>query len=148
MLPPSASCVVLFAFFKQKVGLWKTINAAVSCQTLRRLRRAILISGVVLIHDNALPHNIVVTQQLLEQFKRDVSDHPAYGPDLATSDFHLFPELKNCLGDQSFQKNEEIQIKIKEPSHIIGGNVLRREIGNLAHRYEKCLKLHGDSVEK
>ncbi|GBL74692.1 hypothetical protein AVEN_243576-1 [Araneus ventricosus] len=40
------------------------------------------------------PHSVVVTQQLLEQFKWDVSDHPAYSPDIATSDFHLFPELK------------------------------------------------------
>ncbi|GBM18272.1 hypothetical protein AVEN_147402-1 [Araneus ventricosus] len=56
-------------FFKQKVRLWKTINAAVTCQTLRQLQRAILTSGVLQIHENARPHNVVVTQQLLEQFK-------------------------------------------------------------------------------
>ncbi|GBN04327.1 hypothetical protein AVEN_49198-1 [Araneus ventricosus] len=95
MLPPSASCTVLFAFFKQKVFSWKTINAVVSCQILRRLLRSILTSGVALIHDNARSGNGVVTQKLLEQFKWDVSDHPAYSPDLATCDFHLFPELKN-----------------------------------------------------
>ncbi|GBM21699.1 hypothetical protein AVEN_248520-1 [Araneus ventricosus] len=105
MLPPSVSCVVLFAFFKQKVDLWKTFNAAVSCQSIRRLRRAILTSGDVPINDNALPHKPVVTQQLLEQYKWDASDHPAYGPDKAASDFHLFPELKNWLGSQSLQKN-------------------------------------------
>ncbi|GBM63761.1 hypothetical protein AVEN_43373-1 [Araneus ventricosus] len=60
-----------------------------------KLRRPILTSGVVLIHDNARFHKNVVTQQLLEKFKWDISDHPAYSPDLATSDFHLFPELKN-----------------------------------------------------
>ncbi|GBM68106.1 hypothetical protein AVEN_173092-1 [Araneus ventricosus] len=54
-----------------------------------------LTSGVVFIRDNARPHSAVVTQQLLENFKWDVSDHPAYIPDLATSDFHLFSELKN-----------------------------------------------------
>ncbi|GBM66673.1 hypothetical protein AVEN_258627-1 [Araneus ventricosus] len=105
MLPPSASCVVLFASFKQKAGLWKTINAAVSCQTLRRPAKSCSTSGVVLIHDNARPHSAVVTQQLLEQFKWDISDHTTCSPDLATSDFPLFPELKNWLGDQSFQKN-------------------------------------------
>ncbi|GBM17294.1 hypothetical protein AVEN_237282-1 [Araneus ventricosus] len=108
MLPPSASCVVLFAFFTQKVGLWKTINTAFSFQTLRRIRRAILTPGVVLIHDNACPHNSAAIHQLLEQFKWEVSDHSAHSSDLSTSDFHLFPELKNWLEGQSFQKNEEI----------------------------------------
>ncbi|GBO15289.1 hypothetical protein AVEN_93640-1 [Araneus ventricosus] len=70
-------------------------------------------SGDVLIHDNARPHGAVVTQQLLEQFKCDISDHPAHSPDLATSDFHLFPEFRNWLGGQSFQKNEEIQSIVK-----------------------------------
>ncbi|GBM78952.1 hypothetical protein AVEN_167657-1 [Araneus ventricosus] len=91
MLPPSVNCLKLFAFFKQKVGLWETSNATVSCRTLLRRRRAILTSGVVLIHDNARPHNAFVTQKLLEQFKWDA----LYSPDLARSDFHLFPELKN-----------------------------------------------------
>ncbi|GBN38902.1 hypothetical protein AVEN_116563-1 [Araneus ventricosus] len=66
--------------------------------------KSILTSGVVLLHDNIRPHSAVVTQQLLKQFKWDVSDHPAYSPDLAASDFHRFPELKNCLGGQNFQK--------------------------------------------
>ncbi|GBM77128.1 hypothetical protein AVEN_114438-1 [Araneus ventricosus] len=48
---------------------WKTINAAVSCQTLRQLQRAIMTSGVVLTRGNVLPHSAVATQQLLEQFK-------------------------------------------------------------------------------
>ncbi|GBN28543.1 hypothetical protein AVEN_80322-1 [Araneus ventricosus] len=45
--------------------------------------------------------------QLLERFKWDVSDHPPCSPDLATSDFHLFRELKNWLGGQSIQKKED-----------------------------------------
>ncbi|GBM04748.1 hypothetical protein AVEN_20193-1 [Araneus ventricosus] len=128
MLPPSASCVVLFSFFKQKVGLWKKINAAVSCQTLRRLRRAILTSGVVLIHDNARPHSAVVTQQLLEKFRWDVSEYPAYSAHLAMSDFHPFPELKNWIGGQSFQKNEEIQSYIKAHFTSLAATFFEEEI--------------------
>ncbi|GBM38485.1 hypothetical protein AVEN_24581-1 [Araneus ventricosus] len=45
--------------------------------------------------DNACSHSAVVTYQLLEQFKWDVSEHQAYSFDLVTSDFHLFPELKS-----------------------------------------------------
>ncbi|GBN55108.1 hypothetical protein AVEN_74469-1 [Araneus ventricosus] len=92
---------------------------------LRRPRRAILTSGVVIVHDNAIPINAVVTQQLLEQFKWDESDHPEYNPDIVTSDFHLFPELKNWLGGQSFQKMG-LNLALNLSSHITGGNVLRR----------------------
>ncbi|GBL80764.1 hypothetical protein AVEN_26209-1 [Araneus ventricosus] len=88
-----------------------------SCQILRRLRKAILTSGVVFIRDNARPHNAVVTQKFLEQIKCDIFDHPAYSPDLVTRDFHLFPQLKNWLRDQSFQKNEEIQNSARPISH-------------------------------
>ncbi|GBN34175.1 hypothetical protein AVEN_75105-1 [Araneus ventricosus] len=91
------------------------------------MRRAILTSGDVFIRDNTRPHSAVVTQQLLLQFKWDASDLPTYSPDLATSDFHIFPESKNWLGGQSFLKNEEIQSNFK--AHLTfnhGGNVLRR----------------------
>ncbi|GBN74742.1 hypothetical protein AVEN_172419-1 [Araneus ventricosus] len=127
MLPQSARSVVLLAIFKQKVALWETIYVAVSCQTLQRLRRAILTSGVI--HDNARPHNAVVTQQLLEQFRLDESDHTTYSPDLATSDFHLFPELKNWLGGQSFQKNEEIQSNVMAHLTLLVGTFIEEWMG-------------------
>ncbi|GBM68109.1 hypothetical protein AVEN_173094-1 [Araneus ventricosus] len=127
----------------------KTINAAVSCQT-SQLRSAILTSGVVSIRDNARPHSAVVTQQLLVQFKWDVSVHQAYTPDLATSDFYLFPELRNSLESQSFQKNEEIQSSVKAYLTSLTAEKKRskRGIGNLVHQYDKCLNLHGDFIEK
>ncbi|GBN72157.1 hypothetical protein AVEN_231660-1 [Araneus ventricosus] len=116
MLPPSASCVLLFAFLKHKVGLWKTISATVSFETLRRLRRAILTSGVVLIYDNARSHYAVVTQQLQEHLNGTclIARH---SPDLVPSDFHLFPELKNWLGDQSLQKIRRCKATLKAISH-------------------------------
>ncbi|GBL96790.1 hypothetical protein AVEN_141226-1 [Araneus ventricosus] len=83
---------IRYSLLKNKVGLWKTINGDVSCQTLQRMQRVILTSGFVIIHDNAHLFSDIVTQQFLEQFKLGVSDHPAYSPDLATCDFYLFPE--------------------------------------------------------
>ncbi|GBM25548.1 hypothetical protein AVEN_272544-1 [Araneus ventricosus] len=131
-----------------KVGLCKTSDAAVSCQTLRRLRRAILTSGIVLIHDNDRPHIAVVTQQLLEQFKWEVSDHPAYSPDLATSDFHPFPELKDSQGGQSFQKYEKNQSSVKAHLTSLAVTFFEEEIENLVHPYGKWPNLHRDYVEK
>ncbi|GFU97887.1 mariner Mos1 transposase [Trichonephila clavipes] len=82
----------------------QTINAAVYCETLRKLRRAIqnkrrgfLSKSVVFLHDNARPHTANVTKNLLRGFGWDVLDHPPYSPDLAPSDFHLFLHLKSFL---------------------------------------------------
>ncbi|GBM81585.1 hypothetical protein AVEN_82170-1 [Araneus ventricosus] len=110
----------------QKVGLLKRINAAVSCQNLRRLRKVILTSGVILIHDNT-------RLSLLKKFKWGVPDHSAYNPDLATGDIHLFRELKNWLEAQSFQKNEEIQSNVKAHLTTLVTKLFEEGIGNLVH---------------
>ncbi|GBN20603.1 hypothetical protein AVEN_40384-1, partial [Araneus ventricosus] len=34
-------------------------------------------------------------------------DHSAYSPDLALSDFHLFPALKSALSERYFRSSEE-----------------------------------------
>ncbi|GBN80383.1 hypothetical protein AVEN_221988-1 [Araneus ventricosus] len=88
-------------------------------------------SGVVFIRDNSHPHSAAVTQQLPEQLKCDVSDHMAHSPDLATSDFHLFLELKNLLRSHSFQKNEGIHNKAHLTS--LAATFFEEGIGNFIH---------------
>ncbi|GBO28448.1 hypothetical protein AVEN_119765-1 [Araneus ventricosus] len=90
----------------------------------------------------------VVTLQSLDKFKQDVSDHPLYSPDLASSDFHFFPELKNWLGGQNFQKNDSIQRKVKAHLTSLVATFFEEGIENLVHRYEKWLKLHDKYAEK
>jgi histone-lysine N-methyltransferase SETMAR len=34
---------------------------------------------------------------MLQEFGWEVFEHPAYSPDLAPSDFHLFPKLKKLV---------------------------------------------------
>lgn len=132
-----------------------TITSAVYCETLRRLRRAIqnkrrgmLTSGIVLIHDNARPHTAAVTQRLLQHFQWEIFDHPAYSPDLAPSDYHLFPELKQWLGGKRFQSNVELQDSVKNHLNSLADTFYEEGIGKLVHRYDKCLNLQGDYVEK
>ncbi|GBM41101.1 hypothetical protein AVEN_63296-1 [Araneus ventricosus] len=123
------------------------IKVSVFWQTLRRLLRAILTSEVFLIHDNARSHSAVVTQHFLEQFKWEMYVG-TYNPDLGNSDFHPFPELKNWVVGQSFQKKEEIQSNIKAHISSLTETFFVERIGNLVSRYYKCLNLHGDYVEK
>ncbi|GBO21130.1 hypothetical protein AVEN_40544-1 [Araneus ventricosus] len=90
-------------------------------------------SGAVFIQDYSLPHSALVTQQLLEQFKWDLSDHVAYSPDLAPSDFHLFSELKNWSEGQSFQSNEKLQSNAKAHLTSLAAMFFEEGIEKLLH---------------
>jgi hypothetical protein len=43
----------------------------------------------------------------------ELFDHPPYSPDLAPSDYRLFPYLKNWLRSQLFNNNEEFLEGVK-----------------------------------
>ncbi|GFX44194.1 histone-lysine N-methyltransferase SETMAR [Trichonephila clavipes] len=94
----------------------QTINAAVYCETLRKLRPAIqnkrrgfLSKGVVFLHDNVRPHIANGTKTLLRGFGRDVFDQPPHSPDLTPSDFHLFLHLKCFLAGKRFSNDKELK---------------------------------------
>jgi len=40
----------------------------------------------------------------------EVLPHPAYSPDLATSDFHLFGPLKEAVGGKRYRVDDELKI--------------------------------------
>lgn len=132
-----------------------TINAAGYCETLRKLRRAIqnkrrglLSKGVLLLHDNARPHTAHLTQQLLDSFGWEVVAHPPYSPDLAPSDYHLFLELKKFLAGQRFESEVELQTSTANWLHSQAAQFYEEGMQKLVPRYDKCLNVQGDYVEK
>ncbi|GBO07271.1 hypothetical protein AVEN_246198-1, partial [Araneus ventricosus] len=58
--------------------------------------------------------------------------------------FHLFPELENWQGGQSFQENEATQSKVKAHFASLAATFFKDGIGNQVYRYDKCLNFHGD----
>jgi len=61
---------------------------------LKENRRANFTKGVLFLHDNALAHRLLATQNKLAYLNFQWLDHPPYSPDLAPSEYHLFPGLK------------------------------------------------------
>jgi len=61
---------------------------------LKEKRRGNITKGVLFRHDNALPHRGLATQKKLAYLGFQCLDHPPYSPDLAPSDYHLFPGLE------------------------------------------------------
>jgi len=50
---------------------------------------------VLFLHGNALAHRALATRKKLAYLGFQCFDHPPYSPDLAPSDYHLFPGLKS-----------------------------------------------------
>jgi len=64
--------------------------------------------GVLFLHDNAPAHRALATQKELAYLGFQCLDHPQYSPDLAPSDYHLFPWLKKQLKGRHFSSDAEV----------------------------------------
>ena len=79
-----------------------SITAAYYADLMKQLRTAIkekrrgkLSQGVLLLHDNAPVHKSRIAQAAIRECKFEQLNHPPYSPDLASSDYYLFRNLKN-----------------------------------------------------
>jgi len=64
--------------------------------------------GVLFLHDNAPAHRALATQKKLAYLGFQCLDHPPYSPDLAPSDYHLFPGLKKQVKGRHFSSDAEV----------------------------------------
>jgi len=64
--------------------------------------------GVLFLHDNAPAHQALATQKKLAYLCFRCLGHPPYSPDLAPSDYHLFPGLKKQLKVHHFSSDMEV----------------------------------------
>ena len=133
----------------------RTINGERYQETLTNLRRAIqnrrrgkLSKGVLLLHDNARPHTARATANLIGSFGWFCLPHPPYSPDLAPSDYHLFPDLKKFLGGKRFETDEELKATVLGFFHSLDIEFFENGIKKLILRSEKCIQIQGDYVEK
>jgi len=84
-----------------------TVNSDKYCATLQslkqRIRRIRLERNTFLLHhDNAMPHCSAQTQEAMTSLKFAVVPHPLYSPDLAPSNFWLFPKTEGDVKGSKF----------------------------------------------
>jgi len=78
----------------------------------------------------------------------ELLEHPPYSPDLAPSDFCLFPKLKLFLAGQDFSSNQEAIAAVEGYFADLTKNHYRDGIMGLEHHWNKCISLKGDYVVK
>ena len=131
-----------------------TITGVYSANLLDQLRTAIhekrrgkLSKGVLLQQDNARVHTCKVAMDAVESNGYELIPHPAYSPDLAPSDFFLFP-LEKGYPWTSFpglmKKSTAVEewVNGKDPDFFSSGLMA------LEHRWSKCITLEGNYTEK
>lgn len=117
-------------------------------EAIKEKRRGKLTKGVLLLHDNAPVHKSRVALAALHKVGFEIVNHPPYSPDLAPSDYYLFPEMKKELRGKKFTADDEVKEAVsayfadKEKSFFYEG------INKLIKRCEKCIRLAGEYIEK
>lgn len=132
-----------------------TITGASYAETLTNLRRAIkekrrgkLARGVLLLHDNAPVHTSRIAKAAVNNNGFVELSHPPYSPDLAPSDFYLFPNLKKSLRGRRFANDEALKDAVHMFFEAQDKTFYLTGLELLKSRYEKCIDLRGDYVEK
>jgi len=113
---------------------------------LKEKRRGKATEGVLFLHDNAPAHWALATQNKLAYLSFQCLDHPPYSPDLAPSDYHLFPGLKKRLEGHHFSSNvviaaAETWLDRRSDFFFLSG------LQKLQQRVKKCIELCGEYVE-
>jgi len=63
--------------------------------------------------DNAPAHTALSVRELLATEQINALEHPAYSPDLASSEFFLFPKIKEILKGRHIDDIDDIRSNTK-----------------------------------
>jgi len=112
---------------------------------LKEKRRGKVTKGVLFLHDNAPDHRALSSQKKLAYH---CLDHPPYSPDLAPSDYHLFPGLKKQLEGRHFSSYAEVNAAAKTwLDRQTSGFFFFSGLQKLEKRARKCVELRGEYDE-
>ena len=100
-------------------------------------------SGFILHQDKAPVHVSRVVKQTMSDSNIEPLQHPPYSPDLAISDFFLFPTVKDHLRGRKFESREELGTAITEALRTVTHDGLQHVFRTWVERWDKCIKAKG-----
>lgn len=131
----------------------KTINADLYSKQLVNLSRALeskrSYTGkgrrkVILLHDNARPHVAKTTQATIERLGWEVLPHPAYSPDLAPSDYHLFRSMEHFFREKTYADLQSLRKDVDQFFDIKPASFYHRGIHLLPEKWQMVIASEGN----
>ena len=153
--PSAGKLATVFWDAKGVIMLEKIITGVYYANLLDQLRTAIreksrgkFSNGVLLQQDNARVPTCKVAMDAVERNGYELIPHPAYLPDLAPSNFFLFPNLKKDIRGLHFWSDEEVVTSVEEWVNGKDPDFFSSGLMALEHHWSKCITLEGNYIEK
>ena len=94
---------------------------------------------VILLLDNAKPHIEKTTRQTIENLGWEFLPHPAYSPDEAPSDYHLFQSMQHFLSEKTFQDIKSVRKEVVQYFASKSVSFFEKGIQSLPERWVKVI---------
>lgn len=117
-------------------------------ERIKEKRRGKLRKGILFHQDNAPVHKSHIAMNAIHDAGFEWHEHPAYSPDLAPSDYFLFPKLKEYLRGTRYDDDYQVMTAVNDWLEDQPQEFFSRGIRALEHRWTKCIEVQGDYVEK
>ena len=114
---------------------------------IREKRHGKLPKSVLLQQDKTRIHTCKVAIDAVEQNGYELIPHLAYSPDLAPSDFFLFPNLKKDIRGHHLRSDDEIMTAAEEWVNGKDPDFFSSGLMALEHCWSKCTTLEGNYIE-
>lgn len=130
----------------------RTITSELYCEQLERMYQALVMFYPALVNrkrallqqDNARPHTSAITQEKIKFLDGiELLPHPAYSPDLAPSDYHLFRSMAHFLRGRRFVNINDVENGCHEFFDSKSPQWYRKGIEQLANRWIKTIEHEG-----
>jgi len=152
---------MLIAFFDSKGVVHKefippgqTVNAAFYVEVLTRLKKRVarirpeIANTWVLLHDNAPSHASLLVREFLAKQTVATLPQPPYSPDLAPTDFFLFPRLKSSLKGHHFGTVENVQAAVTNALKGIPVQDFQASYDAWQNHWQRCIDAQGCYFEE
>ena len=128
-------------------GYYKEVLTHLRKQVRRRRPEMWKNCSRVLHQDNAPTHNALSVKAFLTKHKITVLEHPPYSPNLASSDFCLFPKIKPALKGTRFEPVDAVKAKATEVMNELSEDDRQHCFQQWKIHIERCRDRGGEYIE-